>query len=134
MSYLWNDGITDPTYLATQPGTYSVTVNNPCGSASSQMTISADSCVTCSLRIPNVFTPNADGMNDVLLVECVQTTSTLTVFNRWGEKVFSSDRPDTQGWDGRTFDGQLVPSGVYYYTLDPESDGESMRGYVQVLR
>ena len=98
------------------------------------MVVSSDTCITCSLRVPNVFTPNADGINDVLFVECAQTTYTFTVFNRWGEKVFSSDQPTSQGWDGRTFDGQIVPAGVYYYALDPESTGEPLRGYVQLLR
>ncbi len=74
-----------------------------------------DNCPEYSL--PNVFTPNADGVNDVLLafpyraVEYVE----FTLFNRWGGIVFETTDPDIR-WDGRNRDtGELVTSSTYFY-------------------
>lgn len=72
------------------------------------------------LVVPNIITPNADGLNDCFLPgfegvfnECF----TLKVFNRWGALIFESI---AQGdcWDGRTKAGNIVESGTYFYLLD----------------
>ncbi len=69
------------------------------------------------LFIPNAFTPNGDGNNDVFLIygEGIRTVN-LKVFNRWGEKVFESG---TQflGWDG-TFQGVMQKPAVFVYEAD----------------
>jgi gliding motility-associated-like protein len=67
--------------------------------------------------IPSAFSPNGDGNNDVLYVygEGIKTVS-MTIFNRWGEKVFESDN-QSQGWDG-TYKGTLQEPGVYIYLVD----------------
>lgn len=67
------------------------------------------------LVVPNVFTPNGDGVNECFLIEGVagyESCYELSIFNRWGKKVFTSSDPK-QCWDGGT-----VNSGVYYYVLD----------------
>jgi gliding motility-associated-like protein len=66
--------------------------------------------------VPNAFTPNGDGRNDVLLVygNVIQALH-LQVFNQWGEKVFESYDKNT-GWNG-TCKGKQQPSGVYVYTV-----------------
>ncbi|MBV7530281.1 gliding motility-associated C-terminal domain-containing protein [Chitinophaga sp. sic0106] len=64
--------------------------------------------------IPNTFTPNNDGKNDVLLVYgYIINTMHLTIFNQWGEKVFETMNQQ-QGWDG-SYKGKALPSGVYIY-------------------
>lgn len=70
--------------------------------------------------LPNVMTPNGDGLNDYFEIpfenefrECF----TLSIFNRWGNLVFQSNSALTF-WDGRSFTGGLMPAGVYYYVLD----------------
>ena len=64
--------------------------------------------------IPNTFTPNNDGKNDVLLVYgYIIQTMHLTIFNQWGEKVFETMNQQ-QGWDG-SYKGKALPSGVYIY-------------------
>ena len=64
--------------------------------------------------IPNTFTPNGDGINDVLLVYGYTIRSMqFMVFNQWGNKVFESNN-QTNGWDGR-YKGKMQPSGVYMY-------------------
>ncbi|HEX6430838.1 MAG TPA: gliding motility-associated C-terminal domain-containing protein [Niastella sp.] len=64
--------------------------------------------------IPNSFTPNGDGLNDMLKVYGYKITALkLVVFNQWGEKLFESAE-QSRGWDG-TYKGKLQPSGVYMY-------------------
>ena len=64
--------------------------------------------------IPNSFTPNGDGLNDVLLVYsyAIQEMQFM-IFNQWGQKIFESKSQST-GWDGR-HSGKAQPSGVYMY-------------------
>ena len=64
--------------------------------------------------IPNSFTPNGDGLNDVLLVYsyAIQEMQFM-IFNQWGQKIFESNSQSV-GWDGR-HSGKPQPSGVYMY-------------------
>jgi len=75
-------------------------------------------CQDC-LIFPNVFTPDEDGVNDIFgpVVECEITFSdySMQVFNRWGQKVFSSNNSLT-GWDG-TCKSKSCPSDVYVWKL-----------------
>jgi gliding motility-associated-like protein len=67
-----------------------------------------------SVFYPNVFTPNNDGINDVYLpVGTDVVTYALTIYNAWGQKVFTSDQL-SRGWDG-TFQGKPSPEGTYVY-------------------
>lgn len=65
--------------------------------------------------IPNAFTPNGDGVNDVFEVfgESLQSVG-MTVFDRWGEKVFDSGTSQWAAWDG-TYRGVMQPPGVFTY-------------------
>ncbi len=73
--------------------------------------------------IPNIFSPNGDDLNDVLFVYGGPYTSfNFEIYNRWGNKVFSSESQDT-GWDG-IFKGEKAPSAVYYYSFQ----GITIRG------
>jgi gliding motility-associated-like protein len=66
------------------------------------------------LFIPNSFTPNGDGLNDMLRVYGYKIKELkLMVFNQWGEKLFETS-DQARGWDG-TFRGKTQPSGVYMY-------------------
>jgi gliding motility-associated-like protein len=75
-----------------------------------------DNCPLYSL--PNVFSPNADGSNDVFhaifpykFVESIE----IEIYNRWGQVVFATTEPDVN-WDGKHKDSNTaVPDGVYYY-------------------
>jgi gliding motility-associated-like protein len=64
--------------------------------------------------IPDAFSPNGDGKNDVLMIRGNNIFSArLVVFDRWGTKVFDSDNKN-EGWDG-TYDGQKLNSAVFTY-------------------
>jgi gliding motility-associated-like protein len=86
--------------------------------------------------VPNTFTPNGDGFNDVLLVYGKDIARIdLNIFNRWGELVFVSET-QSLGWDG-TYKGELVPPGVYaYQLLVTYLDGseELLKGTITLLR
>jgi len=74
-----------------------------------------------SLFMPNAFSPNGDGKNEVFVpfgqIHSLASYS-LTVFDRWGAKIFNSSDPEV-GWNGRFNNtGKDVPSGVYIYDLN----------------
>jgi gliding motility-associated-like protein len=66
--------------------------------------------------VPNVFTPNGDGRNDILFVYGNYITNMqLRIFNQWGQLVFVT-AAQSVGWNG-TYGGKQQPVGVYAYTL-----------------
>lgn len=90
------------------------------------------------LLIPTGFSPNGDGINDVFKVVKhlnVKTLNYFEVYNRWGQKIFSTTNIE-QGWDG-TFNGEPVPTGSYSWQIlltnyDNEKIGKS--GSIDILR
>jgi gliding motility-associated-like protein len=79
-----------------------------------------------AIFLPDVFSPNGDGNNDVLFVRGPSIAAMdFAVHDRWGVRVFSSTYPD-HGWDG-TVNGTLSPSGVYVLVLSATlDDGETI--------
>jgi gliding motility-associated-like protein len=85
--------------------------------------------------IPNAFTPNGDRENDVLYVRGTLDEMTLSIYDRWGEKVFETI-DQAIGWDG-TYKGNLVEPGVFVYHLTTKcEDSETVfkKGNVTVIR
>lgn len=86
--------------------------------------------------IPNVFSPNGDGLNDNVNIHgfCIATFN-LRIFNRWGELVFQTT-DKTLGWDG-TFHGKPMDTGVFVYSVDGitiENKPFSQKGNITLLR
>jgi gliding motility-associated-like protein len=113
-TYKWN-----PTRDTTQwiivgnTGSYFVVVKDFRGCSGEDGTKVKRRCPV-SVFYPNVFTPNNDGLNDVYLpVGTDVITYSLTIYNAWGQKVFTSDQL-SRGWDG-TYNGKPAPDGVYVY-------------------
>jgi gliding motility-associated-like protein len=93
--------------------------------------------------LPNVFTPNGDGKNDVfrtihcpLFVESVE----FTVYNRWEQKIYEGKGDIFVNWNGKTSNGGQVPSGVYFYEakvkfirLKPDEELKIIKGWIQIL-
>lgn len=79
------------------------------------------------LIIPNVFTPNNDGVNDLYIVTAKNVTEfNLVILNRWGETVFETDDISTP-WDG-TWNGKPCPDGTYFYMIRAQtSSGELVK-------
>ena len=79
---------------------------------------------TSSLRCPNAFSPNGDGVNDEWKVSYSSIISfECHIFDRYGHKMTSLSNP-SQGWDGK-YKGKTVPSGAYYYVIKAKgADGK----------
>ncbi len=89
------------------------------------------------LQIPNVFSPNSDGINDVFKITSgnIKNMGCL-IFDRWGGKVAELKNPD-EGWDGHNQTGGACNDGVYFYILDASgTDGTAYhrKGFIQLIR
>ncbi|WP_181358341.1 gliding motility-associated C-terminal domain-containing protein [Taibaiella chishuiensis] len=89
------------------------------------------------LLIPNAFTPNGDGRNDIFQISNFSNEKLIDfrIFNRWGTILFRSTDPKN-GWDG-TYKGQEQPMGVYGYLICigyPDGKVETYKGTVTLLR
>lgn len=116
MNFRWSTGETTPSIRVVHPGTYSVTVSEDDCATTEDVVINKD----CYTDIPNAFTPNGDGDNDYFyprqLLSKGVASFTMSVFNRWGQKVFETSNPNGRGWDGK-FNEKEQPLGVYVYQI-----------------
>lgn len=104
-------------------------------------TVCVDNCPFYTL--PNTFTPNGDGQNDVFKPYpfCFIESVDFKVFNRWGQLVFQATDPNLN-WDGNNLNGQELNAGTYYYTcrvFERRVDGirqqpEILSGYIELIR
>ncbi|MGZ4037065.1 MAG: T9SS type B sorting domain-containing protein, partial [Bacteroidia bacterium] len=84
--------------------------------------------IPSELVIPNVFTPNGDGINDMFTVQSTNISDiNCVIFDRWGVKMYdvTSDKGQI-GWDGKNLFGKEVPTGTYFFILKATGkDGQS---------
>ena len=132
--YLWHDGTTAPTHEVTAPGTYSVHVYNVCTEADASVTIEVEDCEEM-VHVPNAFTPNGDGQNDLFLPVFNHPdrleSYNLHIYDRWGRLLFSTDNPH-QGWNCSE-----SPAGVYVWRMEYKAASEGSKiltGSVTVVR
>ena len=142
VSYFWQfgDGETStemmPTHYYLEPGEFTVTLTsvdtNGC-SDTTQIEVGIRPDVLQFLFIPNVFTPNGDGVNDefTITADAEPCIDRVMIFDRWGRKVFETDQR-TNFWDGK-MNGRTVPEGVYVYVITPEQ-GRARTGTVTIIR
>ena len=108
-------------------------ISNPVGNLSSDMTYllmvqTPEGCTdTASVKVavvkntavfvPNAFTPNNDGLNDIIkpYLVGIKSLEYFTIYNRWGQKIFSTNQMDT-GWDGY-FNGKIIDNSEYAWFL-----------------
>lgn len=124
--YIWiypEDSLTlgNDAFVASEEGIFTVIVTDQCGSTS---TLIIDSHI-CDTVVPNIFTPNGDGKNDMFQIYGIEgfPNSKLQVFNRWGSLVFEDD------YYRNTWSGGDLQDGVYYYIFT-RNDGKVYDGYV----
>jgi len=84
--------------------------------------------------VPNVFSPNGDGINDTWRIQYLESYpgATIDVFNRYGQKVFSSLGYEKE-WDG-TYKGNPLPIGTYYYIINPKNGRALISGSVTIIK
>lgn len=115
------------TFTPTASGTFIFTATDQCNRTSSD-TLDVTVETNCTIEIPNVFTPNGDGKNDLFAFKNLDhfPGSALLVYNRWGSEVLSSSdyRND---WNGAG-----VVDGTYFFVLKV-SDGNVYKGFVEIL-
>lgn len=139
MEYLWSDYSTEQELFVTNTGNYWLQVSNPCGSNTDSIQVNYRNCVI-NIFLPNAFTPNGDGKNDVFIPKGLNITYfKMYIFNRWGERLFESNSI-LEGWDGY-FNGALCPMGSYVWVIEYEGlssklepKAETLRGTVTLLR
>jgi gliding motility-associated-like protein len=141
LSYTWtpSDKLIDPSSLS------------PTTIALSQMTVytldvvSTNGCkaskdfvvkIFGKFNMPNAFTPNGDGKNDVFRIppNTFFKLKDFSVFNRWGEKIFSTNNPG-KGWDG-TYKGLPCNVGAYVFMISGSNEKEEvfLKGTVMLIR
>ncbi len=110
--------------------TFHVLSGNGCGEATDDIFVR----VLNKIAVPNAFSPNGDGINDVWNISMLITypESETNVFNRYGQLVFHA-RGYTKPWDGR-YNGSPVPVGTYYYTIDRKNGFPMMSGWIMIVR
>jgi gliding motility-associated-like protein len=130
-----------PNHVYTQPGNYNVMlVANPgtqCADTVFQLIELKEDLR--KIRIPNIFSPNGDGVNDefeIAGLNAVCDQFEIWVYNRWGNLYFHSTDPRVR-WDGRNETRQEAPDGVYYYIVSIRQYGGDSRyeqGSISIIR
>lgn len=130
--------IPDPIAKPRQTTTYYLTVENQLCTDYDSVTVRIRQpvCDGPVVFIPNAFSPDGDGYNDVLMVNGNNIDEmTMAIYNRWGQKVFETNSQDI-GWDG-TFEGQALPPDVYGYYMRCTCDGGGtllLKGNITLLK
>jgi gliding motility-associated-like protein len=137
LSYLWtpskylnNDNSLAPISTPTNDITYRLLVTGIGGCSIS------DTLFVKVLKnpvIPNAFSPNGDGINDVWKIDYLDSYqgATVDIFNRYGQKVFSSIGYSNP-WNGRV-NGKTLPVGTYYYIINPKNGRQIYSGSVTII-
>ena len=92
----------------------------------------------CLLDVPTAFTPDGDNVNDtwdLVDLDTYYPENVVTIFNRWGELLFTSPKGDYESfpWDGKV-DGKSLPVGSYYYFIDYNNGtGKKANGVVTII-
>ena len=120
-SYSWlPDEETSSSIVVNTPGKYIVSVIDTAGCPGKDSVMVTEKCPT-KLFIPNSFTPNNDGVNDVFLPKGEFILEyNLNIYDRWGHVVFQSSSVDN-GWNGNS-NSTEIPQGIYVYSLSYAGD------------
>lgn len=131
-----------PTATPRQSTTYHIQVTNAFGCMSMDDINIKLVCESGVTFLPNTFTPNGDGQNDIFYIrgKGIQSVKSFRIFNRWGQLVFERSNFNIEepryGWDGR-LNGQLVNPDVFVYVVEMVCDTNetfTIKGNVMLLR
>jgi gliding motility-associated-like protein len=132
-------GSTSPTQITFLYQVCSKTCPDKCDQAKVTITVQDTRCVF----IPNIITPNGDGINDWFDIPCIETgeypNNELTIYNQWGDKVFHASPYNSLpafAWKGTLNgeEGKDLPDGVYYFIFKTKPDGEVIKRFIEIYR
>ena len=107
------------------PGIYWVEVTSYAGCKSSDTLEVIEDCLH-DVVVPNAFSPNEDGINDIFSANAVSVkTFQMKIYNRWGEKIFISDSIK-QGWNG-AYKNSKCESAIYFWVVNYSMDGTEQK-------
>lgn len=133
-AYLWSNGITTQEVIIESPGVYWLRVQDSL-CFSERVFTEATECPSEEVFVPNAFTPNGDGLNQQFVLDWPgNTPGKLQIYNRWGQLLFSTDKPWEEFWDGR-FQNEVVPDGVYLWQIFIRGrEAKQQKGTVLIMR
>lgn len=133
--YLWSNGNTSPAIYVLAPGLYTVEASNACGTDVQDVLVNVEEC-SQEVFVPNAFTPDNNGRNDVLKAKAYFRLEAFEfhVYDRWGNELFVS-KEILKGWDGFYKGIKSVP-GVYGWKMKYTRNGKSFqrKGTVLLIR
>jgi gliding motility-associated-like protein len=148
-SFIWSPptGLSDtrvlnPTVTGGNDITYTIRVSNAAGCTAQDQVKVLVTCTEANIFVPNTFSPNGDGMNDVFYIrgKGIFAIKSLKIFNRWGELVFDkrdvTPNDQSHGWNGM-YKGALSSSDTYVYQLEVMcNNSQSLRynGTISLIR
>ncbi len=136
-NYLWSTGATTATITVNDSAVYWVEVTSLNGCVATDTIVAQVDMEAFNTSIPNIFTPNGDEVNDLLLLSLPEIELVeVLIFNRWGQLMFATKQPAVN-WDGYTSSGEPVPEGTYYWIinyLDCQDEPQTVKGAVQLVR
>ena len=114
--YFWSTGNQQPVQTITKTGSYTVSATNSCSSDQKTFKVDYKTC-DCNVYIPNAFTPNHDGLNDIFrpVIRCYPKNYSFTIYNRFGQIVYRTSEIN-KGWDGRV-NSYDVATGTYIWLV-----------------
>lgn len=132
----WNTNETTNTIEITEAGIYTVETTDAGGcSGEDEIEILAKTeCGSAEFNIPKGFSPNGDTQNDTWIITGIENISecSIKVFDERGMAIYEKVGYEPSGWDG-TFNGKIVPDGVYYYVLTCP-DTKPIKGSVLIVK
>lgn len=143
--YYWSFGtststLTTPSFIVNSPGTYTITLvtlgTNNCNDTMRSIIVVND-IIQPSITMPNIFTPNADGVNDFFYPVMIGFKDmTCLVYDRWGVLVYEFNSL-TDKWSGENLKSKEANAGTYFYIFtgtDIYDKNYLRKGYIQLIR
>jgi gliding motility-associated-like protein len=135
-SYLWSNGSTASSIIVSSPGSFWLQLDNGRCSGADTLSVYFADC-EMEIEMPNVFTPNFDGLNDNFIPTQYQGISkaSIRIFNRWGEEVFFSEDLMT-GWNGTCKDN-TCSDGTYFWIVKYNTnmnESKELKGFLMLTK
>lgn len=119
-NYLWSDGSDKSEFQTTESGSIDLEVDNKCGNFLYNTKAIFEDC-DCNIYVPNAFSPNGDGINDVFKVfaacDFEYQITQFSIYDRWGGLVFTESNQNNIVWNG-TSTGKVLSEGTYVWFME----------------